>query len=195
MREVVGGYLGAGDEDALLAGLGLLDATVHEERDMGVLLGLGGVKLLEPGSGDDLGQDGLGERLGDGDLDVEGGVVPGHLRDLGQEGGELGNIAGAGLLVDVATVHEAMDANGLHAVLGGHGHECLAVALHRVHAAGAHKTREVQGLVGSGAIIHRLDEDLILLEGAVLDGVVDARELLEDDAAGADVESARRRGS
>ena len=48
----------------------------------------------------------------------------------------------------------------------------------------------MQGLVGSGAIIHRLDEDLILLEGAVLDGVVNARELLEDDAAGADVEVA-----
>ena len=81
-----------------------------------------------------------------------------------------------------------MDADGLHAALGGHGHESLAVALHGVHAAGAHETHEVKGLVGSGAIVHSLDEDLVLLEGTVLDGVVDTRELLEDDAAGADVE-------
>ena len=37
---------------------------------MGVLLGLGGVQLLQAIGGDNVGQNVLGERLGEGDLDV-----------------------------------------------------------------------------------------------------------------------------
>ena len=92
--------------------------------------------------------------------------------------------------IDVAAVHEAVDANGLDAALGSHGDQGLAVRLHGVDAAGAHETHEVQGLTGSGDIVHGLGEDLVGLDGAVLDGVVDAGELLEHDAAGTDVEVA-----
>ena len=117
-------------------------------------------------------------------------VAASLLGQVGQERGELGDVAGAGLRVDVAAVHEAVDANGLHAPLGCHGDERLAMALHGVHAAGAHEAHEVQGLAGGCTVVHRADEDLIGLEGAVLDGIVDARKLLEDDAAGANVEVA-----
>ena len=63
--QIVGSNLGGSDEHALLALLGLLDATVEEERHVGVLLGLGSVQLLQAIGGDNVGQDVLGERLGE----------------------------------------------------------------------------------------------------------------------------------
>ena len=46
----------------------------------------------------------------------------------------------------------------------------------------------MKGLAFGLDIVHSLDEDLVLGDGAVLDGIVDARKLLEDDAAGTDIE-------
>ena len=46
----------------------------------------------------------------------------------------------------------------------------------------------MQRLVSGSNVVHGLDEDLVLLEGAVLDSVVDSRKLLEHDAARTDVE-------
>lgn len=47
-----------------------------------------------------------------------------------------------------------------------------------------------QGLAFGLDIVHSLNEDLVLGNGAVLDSVIDARKLLEHDAAGTDVEVA-----
>ena len=76
--QIVGSNLGGSDEHALLALLGLLDATVEEERHVSVLLGLGGVQLLQAIGCDDVGQNVLRERLGEGDLDVKRRIVLGH---------------------------------------------------------------------------------------------------------------------
>lgn len=48
----------------------------------------------------------------------------------------------------------------------------------------------MQRLTSSGNVVHGLDENLVLLDRAILDGVVDAGELLEHDAAGTNVEVA-----
>ena len=44
--EVIGGYFGRGDENALFAGVGLFAAAVEEECHVGVFLGLGYVELF-----------------------------------------------------------------------------------------------------------------------------------------------------
>ena len=46
----------------------------------------------------------------------------------------------------------------------------------------------MESLTVSLDIVHSLDENLVLGDGTVLDGIVDARKLLEHDAAGTDVE-------
>ena len=120
----------------------------------------------------------------------DAGVDAGLGRQVLEEVAELGHVAGTGLRVDVAAVHEGVDANALDAALGGHLGERLDVAHVRVHAARAHEAHEVQGLARGLDVVHGLDEDLVLGDGAVLDGVVDAAELLEHDAAGTDVEVA-----
>ena len=301
--QIVGSNLGGSDEHALLALLGLLDAAVEEECHVGVLLGLGGVQLLQAIGGDDVGQDVLRERLGEGDLHIKRRIVLGHrhkmrkldllalkavellvrehaghltgavgteveedsrvalmdalivgskgldelvaarillvvgldtgngvgigigridhdvvgalnafpaviavhgpitardggnasvatglLGDLGQEGAELAHVAGTGLRVDVTAVHEGMDANGLDAMLGSHLDQSLDVVHVGVNAARAHKAHKVKGLALGLDIIHSLDENLVLGDGSVLDGFVDARKLLKHDAAGTDVE-------
>ena len=301
--QIVGSDLGGSDEHALLALLGFLDAAVEEERHVGVLLGLGGVQLLQAIGGDNVGQNVLGERLGEGDLDVKRRVVLGHrhkvrkldllalkavellvrehashltsavgteveedgrvalvdalvvgsegldelvaarillvvgldtgngvgisigrvdhdvvgaldalptiiavhgpitardggnasvatglLGDLSQEGAELTHVASAGLRVNVAAIHEGVDANGLDTVLGSHLDQSLDVVHVGVNAARAHKAHKVKGLALGLDIVHSLDENLVLGDGAVLDGIVDARKLLEHDAAGTDVE-------
>ena len=81
-----------------------------------------------------------------------------------------------------------MDANGLDTVLGSHLNQSLDVVHVRMNTARAHKTHEVESLALGLYIVHSLDEDLVLGDGAVLNGVVDARKLLEHDAAGTDVE-------
>ena len=83
-----------------------------------------------------------------------------------------------------------MDANGLDTVLGSHLDQSLDVVHVRMNTARAHKAHEVESLAVSLDVVHSLDEDLVLGDGAVLDGVVDARKLLEHDAAGTDVEVA-----
>ena len=301
--QIVGGNLGGSDEHALLALLGLLDAAVEEERHVSVLLGLGGVQLLQAIGGDNVGQDVLGERLGEGDLDVKRRIVLGHrhkvrkldllalkavellvrehaghltsavgteveedgrvalvdalivgskgldeliaarillvvgldtgngvgigigridhdivgaldalptvvavhgpitardgsnasvatglLGNLGQESAELAHVTGTRLRVDIATIHKGVDANGLDAMLGSHLDQSLDMVHVGVNAARAHKAHKVKGLALGLDIVHSLDENLVLGDGAVLDGIVDARKLLEHDAAGTDVE-------
>ena len=73
-------------------------------------------------------------------------------------------------------------------MLGSHLDQGLDMVHVRMNAAGAHKAHEVKGLAFGLDIVHSLDEDLVLGDGAVLDGIVDARKLLEDDAAGTDIE-------
>ncbi|MNX92463.1 hypothetical protein D3C86_1246030 [compost metagenome] len=100
--EVVGRHLGAGDQDPLLAAVGLLDPAVEEEGDVRVLLGLGGTQLAHPGVGEHRREDAI-ERLGqEGQRQPEARVVLGHadVLDLGEvgalEGVELGIRQGAG---------------------------------------------------------------------------------------------------
>ena len=81
-----------------------------------------------------------------------------------------------------------MHANGLDAMLGSHLDQSLDVVHVGVNAARAHKAHKVKGLALGLDIIHSLDENLVLGNGSVLDGFVDARKLLEHDAAGTDVE-------
>ena len=107
-----------------------------------------------------------------------------------QEGAELAHVAGTGLRVNVAAIHEGVDANGLDAMLGSHLDQSLDVVHVRMNTARAHKAHEVESLAVSLDVVHSLDEDLVLGDGAVLDGIVDARKLLEHDAAGTDVEVA-----
>ena len=73
-------------------------------------------------------------------------------------------------------------------MLGSHLDQGLDVVHVGVNAARAHKAHEVKGLSLSLDIVHSLDENLVLGDGAVLDGIVDARKLLEHDATGTDVE-------
>ena len=115
-------------------------------------------------------------------------VATGLLGDLSQEGAELTHVTGTGLRVNVAAIHEGVDANGLDTVLGSHLDQSLDVVHVRMNTAGAHKAHEVESLAVSLDVVHSLDEGLVLGDGAVLDGVVDARKLLEHDAAGTDVE-------
>lgn len=65
-----------------------------------------------------------------------------------------------------------MDANGLDAALGSHLDQSLDVVHMRMNAARAHKAHEVEGLAVSLDVVHSLDEDLVLGDGTVLDGVV-----------------------
>ena len=115
-------------------------------------------------------------------------VATGLLGNLGQESAELAHVASTGLRVNVAAIHKGVDANGLDAMLGSHLDQGLDMVHVRMNAAGAHKAHEVKGLAFGLDIVHSLDEDLVLGDGAVLDGIVDARKLLEDDAAGTDIE-------
>ena len=79
-REIVGGDLGARDEEAVLARPGRLHATVEEVRHVGVLLGLGDVELAPAGL-----REGLGQRARlfgrEGDLDRQACLVLGHRHD------------------------------------------------------------------------------------------------------------------
>lgn len=54
--EVVGGDFLRGDEDAVFAGEGFLDASVEEVGDVGVLLGFGDAEVAEAGIGHDVGE-------------------------------------------------------------------------------------------------------------------------------------------
>ena len=73
-------------------------------------------------------------------------------------------------------------------MLGSHLDKSLDVVHVGVNAARAHKAHEVESLAVSLDIVHSLDKNLVLGDGAVLDGIVDARKLLEHDATGTDVE-------
>ena len=115
-------------------------------------------------------------------------VATGLLGNLGQEGAELAHVASTGLRVDVAAIHEGVDTNGLDAMLGSHLDQSLNVVHMRMNTARAHKAHEVESLAVSLDIVHSLDKNLVLGDGAILDGIVDARKLLEHDAAGTDVE-------
>ena len=98
-------------------------------------------------------------------------VATGLLGDLSQEGAELTHVASAGLRVNVAAIHEGVDANGLDTVLGSHLDQSLDVVHVRMNTARAHKAHEVKSLAFGLDIVHSLDEDLVLGDGAVLDGV------------------------
>ena len=72
-------------------------------------------------------------------------------------------------------------------MLGSHLDQSLDVVHVRVNTARAHKAHKVKGLALDLDIVHGLDENLVLGDGAVLDSIVDARQLLEHNAAGTDV--------
>ena len=77
-REVVGGYLLGGDEDAVFAGEGFLDAAVEEVGDVGILLGLCDAEVAEVGLGHDVGEDVVHALCWDDDGELEVLVVLGH---------------------------------------------------------------------------------------------------------------------
>ena len=98
--------------------------------------------------------------------------------------------AGARLGRDVAPVGEGVDADALDAALGRHLEQRLAVAHLGVDATVGDEAHDVEGAAVGDDAVHGLGEDLVGLEGAVLDRVVDQRERLVHDAAGTDVEVA-----
>ena len=62
-------------------------------------------------------------------------VATGLLGDLSQESAELTHVTGTGLRVNVATIHEGVDANGLDTVLGSHLDQSLDVVHVRMNTA------------------------------------------------------------
>ena len=92
--------------------------------------------------------------------------------------------------VNIAAVHEAVEANVLHTMDGGDRGKVLAMALHGMHATRRDEAQEVQGRTRLGHVVHGLHQRRVLLDGAIEDGVVDTAQLLEHNAAGANVEVA-----
>jgi hypothetical protein len=86
----------------------------------------------------------------------------------------------------VAAVREGVDDEVLDPRLGGDLDQRLEVAVGGVHAAVGDEADQVHARRGA----QRLGHDLVLGQRAVLDGAVDAREVLGDDRAGAEVEVA-----
>ena len=127
-------------------------------------------------------------------------VAAGYGRNAGVDTGVLGkrlevllerlDVAGTRMRIDVAAVHEAVEANLLHAMHGGKHGKHLAMTLHGVHATWGHKTQQVNGAADLRHVGHGMRERGVLLDGAVDDGVVDAGKLLEHDAARTDVQVA-----
>ena len=93
---------------------------------------------------------------------------------------------GPGVGERVAAVREGVDDEVADAEPGGQLDQRPQVLGPRVHAAVAGQPDEVHAL-GSH---HRLDQHLVGRDRAVLDGLVDARQVLLDDRAGAEVEVA-----
>ena len=106
--------------------------------------------------------------------------------ELGTVIAQLADIARAARRRDVAPVKETVQIDALDAAVMRHLHHGENVPDVAVHAAVGQQTEDVQRLaarriVKSGCI------DRIFKEGAVLDGLRDARQVLKHDAAGADV--------
>ena len=98
------------------------------------------------------------------------------------------HVALAGMRVDVAAVHEGVDAHVARAALGRHLQHGLQVRHVRVYAAIGEQTHEVDGAPSLDGPVEGGREHLVVLDGAVLAGVVDARELLGYHAPGAHVQ-------
>jgi hypothetical protein len=86
----------------------------------------------------------------------------------------------------VAAVGEAVDHEVAHRETPGELHQRLQVAEARVHATVGHQPDQVHPL-GAG---ERVDDRRVLAQHPVEHGIVDAREILADDGAGAEVEVA-----
>ena len=80
--QIVGRDLGTGDELALLPLLGLLNTAVEEEGDMGVLLGLRDVELVQALQGKQVCQGVFRERLGKGDRRIDSRIVFGEADEV-----------------------------------------------------------------------------------------------------------------
>ena len=95
--------------------------------------------------------------------------------------------AGAGGRVHIAAVEEAVHVYALKALLLGHvedGEDVLDVA---VHAAVGEQAEDVQGAIVRLGVVHGLEIGGVLKEAAVGDGVGYLGQVLEHDAARADV--------
>ena len=106
--------------------------------------------------------------------------------DLAHPRLQVGQRAGARGGRRVAPVGERVDDEVVDAPLSRQLHERLEVALGRVHAA----ARDEPDQVHARGVPHRGLERLVLRQRPVLDRGVDAREVLRDDRAGAEVEVA-----
>ena len=80
--QIVGGHLGAGHEDALLARVGRLAPTVEEEGHVRVLLRLGQAQVAEAGGGHHVGEEAVEADGRKGLGQVQRGVVLGHRREV-----------------------------------------------------------------------------------------------------------------
>ena len=87
----------------------------------------------------------------------------------------------------IAAIEEGVDVDVLDALLLCHLEKCVEVALVAVYAARGNEAEQVDCTAICLGILHDLDEDFVLEEVAVLDVTRDARELLVDEAAGADI--------
>ena len=148
--QVVGGNLRAGDDLAVLALAGLLDAAVEEEGHMGVFLGLGNAQLgLAVG----------GQVLAQGVLQLNGGI---RNLAVGHRGVVLGHADIVDLLAAAAALKAgegviAEDAGHLAGTVGAEVHEDDGVAIFNAAAlAGDNGDDELVGHVGGVAGLNGL---------------------------------------
>ena len=90
----------------------------------------------------------------------------------------------------VASIHEAVHEDALHAVLLGHAQQRVKMVLVRVHAAVRKQPEQVQPPVPGAGLGHRIEQHRVFLEFTVLDHEIDLGDVHVHDAPGADVEVA-----
>ena len=111
---------------------------------------------------------------------IHGVVAPGERRDLTHADAadlalESFDIAGAGLRPGVAAVHEAVNEDVLHALALGHLQQRVKVCVHRVNAAVAQQTHQVQAM--RARVVHRGQQRGVAEEIAAGNHAVDARHI------------------
>lgn len=124
--EVIGRDLLRGDEGAIFAGEGFLDAAVEEISDVGVFFGFGDAKVAEVGLGHEVGEEVIHRLGGDDDGEGEVLVVLGHA-DVVKVFGEL--VEGDGLVeFDGCGEVVALGAYGVFGKAGGAGEDARDLA-------------------------------------------------------------------
>ena len=120
---------------------------------------------------------------------VEAAGQAGHRGARRQRGFQRGEVLRRGAGRRVAAVAEGVDAHR-DALPGDDAGECDGMVLVRVHAPGRDQAQQVAGASRAAQGVEEAADGRRLFQRAVRGGPADARQLLHDDAAGADVEVA-----